>query len=396
MGTTAALIVAAGRGLRANCDGRGPKQYEHVGGTSVLGHTIRAFETHPGVGLIQVVIHAGDAALYAASVRSAGPQVLPPAIGGATRQASVHAGLEALAAHRPDRVLIHDAARPFVSKDVIARVIAACEGSHGAIAALPVSDTLKRAREDGAIAGTVDRVGLWAAQTPQGFGFQAILDAHRAATAADRSDFTDDAALAEWAGLAVSLVEGSSDNMKITTADDLSRADALLKSRQALVTRTGLGFDVHAFAAGDHVWLGGVRIPHTHTLDGHSDADVALHALTDALLGTIGDGDIGQHFPPSDPQWKGAASIRFLKDAARRVRERGGRVVNVDITVLAEAPRIGPHREAMQAAISAVLGCGPRDVGIKATTTETLGFVGRREGIAAMAVASVLLPLTPS
>ena len=393
MAKTAALIVAAGRGIRASRDGGGPKQYERIGGRTVLARTLKVFVAHPLVDQVLVVIHPDDAELYRGAIGEPGPKVLPPVAGGVTRQASVLAGLEALAAYALDRVLIHDAARPFVSSDVVSRVIAASGGEVGALAALPVSDTLKRAGDGVTVAGTVERAGLWAAQTPQGFGFQAILDAHRAAAKAGRSDFTDDAGLAEWAGLSVRLVEGSSDNMKITTADDLARADALLRARQSTATRTGLGFDVHAFAEGDAVWLGGVRIPHTHKLEGHSDADVVLHALTDALLGAIGDGDIGQHFPPSDPQWKGAASLLFLDDAVRRARARGGRVVNVDITVLAEAPRIGPHREAMQAVISRALGCGPRDVGIKATTTETLGFVGRREGIAAMAVATVLMPV---
>ena len=231
---------------------------------------------------------------------------------------------------------------------------------------------------------------MWRAQTPQGFHFDAILSAHRTAAAQGRDDFTDDAAVAEWAGIPVMLASGSSDNTKITTSADLIRANGA--QAQLLQTRTGLGFDVHAFAAGDHVWLGGVKILHTHKLDGHSDADVVLHALTDALLGTIGDGDIGQHFPPTDPKWKGVASVLFLEDAVRRVRGRGGRIVNADITVLAEAPRIGPHRLSMQTAIAAALGCRPLDVGIKATTTETLGFVGRREGIAAMAIATVSLP----
>lgn len=392
MGRTAALIVAAGRGVRAGRGGGGPKQYQTIGGSSVLGMAMGAFEMHPAVDLLQVVIHADDTELYRSAADRGGPKVLPPVTGGVTRQASVLAGLAALEAHTPDKVLIHDAARPFLTQDLVSRVIEACGDRGGAIAALPISDTLKRAGEGAVIAGTVARAGLWAAQTPQGFGFQAILAAHRAAATAGRGDFTDDAAIAEWAGLTVRLVEGTTDNMKITTADDLQRADALLGSRREMATRTGLGFDVHALVAGDHVWLGGVRIPHTHGLDGHSDADVALHALTDALLGTIGDGDIGQHFPPSDPQWKGARSIRFLEDAVRRVHQRGGRILNVDITILAEAPRVGPHREAMQAVISAALMCAPRDVGIKATTTETLGFVGRREGIAAMAVASVVLP----
>ena len=390
MNKTAALIVAAGRGTRAGGDGRGPKQFERIGGAPVLTHTLRAFCEHTDIDLVQVVIHTEDGALYreAAGGRS---KLQQPCAGGATRQASVLAGLEALAPHAPDNVLIHDAARPFVSPGIIERVIAALVTRTAAIAAVAVADTLKRAGSGGIVAATVERTGLWGAQTPQGFHFAAILDAHRRAAKAGRSDFTDDASIAEWAGIPVAIVEGSSDNMKITTGDDLTRADRMMSAARILVPRTGLGFDVHAFAPGDHLWLGGVAIPHTHKLDGHSDADVVLHALTDALLGAIGDGDIGQHFPPSDPQWKGVASILFLKDAVRRVHKNGGRVVNVDVTVLAEAPKIGPHREAMQAVIAGALGCEPRDVGIKATTTETLGFVGRREGIAAMAVATVVV-----
>ncbi len=389
MTTTAALIVAAGRGSRARgADGR-PKQYESLNGVPVLTHTLAPFERNSAIAWVQVVIHPDDAALYALATASF--ELLPPVTGGASRQASVLAGLEALAAQRPDRVLIHDAARPFVTPDLIDRVILALDTTSAAIAAEPMTDTLKRSTADGFIAETLHRAGLWRAQTPQGFDFPAILKAHRDAAAAGLDHFTDDAALAEWASLPIKLVPGSSDNTKITTPEDLIRA-ARFMTTPSLIPRTGLGFDVHAFAAGDHVWLGGVKIPHTHKLDGHSDADVVLHALTDALLGTIGDGDIGQHFPPSDPQWKGAASVRFLDDAVRRVRERGGRIVNADITVLAETPKIGPHREAMQVVIARALGVRARDIGIKATTTETLGFVGRREGIAAMAVATVLLP----
>lgn len=388
MTTTAALIVAAGRGTRARgADGR-PKQYEPVGGASILAHTLQAFAAHRQIGPIQVVIHADDQELYRAATQTF--SLCAPVTGGATRQASVHAGLEALTGDAPDHVLIHDAARPFVTESVLTRVLNALATHRGAIAADPVADTLKRAGTDGTIAETVDRAGLWRAQTPQGFHFATILEAHRQAAAIGRTDFTDDAALAEWAGIPVLLVAGSSANVKITTTEDLMTADRAFTGPS--YSRSGLGFDVHAFAPGDHVWLGGVAIPHTHKLDGHSDADVVLHALTDALLGTIGDGDIGQHFPPSDPKWKGAASILFLDDAVRRVRARGGRILNADITVLAEAPRIGPHRDAMQAVIAASLGCRPADVGIKATTTETLGFVGRREGIAAMAIATVVLP----
>jgi 2-C-methyl-D-erythritol 4-phosphate cytidylyltransferase/2-C-methyl-D-erythritol 2,4-cyclodiphosphate synthase len=263
----------------------------------------------------------------------------------------------------------------------------------GALAAEPVADTLKRAAPDGSIAETVDRTGLWRAQTPQGFDFATILALHRRAAAAGRDDFTDDAAIAEWAGVPVALVRGSAANSKITTSEDLVMADRLLRAAAPdLETRTGSGFDVHRFASGDHVWLCGVCLPHSQRLDGHSDADVGLHALTDAILGALGDGDIGQHFPPSDERWRGAASSVFLADAARRVAERGGRIVNADVTLLCEAPRIGPHREAMRAAIASILGIDVERVAVKATTTEGLGFTGRREGIAAMATASVQLP----
>ena len=392
MSKTAAVIVAAGRGVRASRDGAGPKQYERIGGVPVLSRVLQSLGSLSSIDLLQVVIHADDRDAYDRCSVTPGPKLLAPVTGGATRQASVLSGLEALGDRGVSRVLIHDAARPFVSPPVVERVLAALRSGPAAIAAVRVADTLKRASAEGCIAATVDRAGLWAAQTPQGFHYQAILDAHRAAAAAGRDDFTDDAAIAEWAGIPVKLVDGSTDNIKITTTDDLKRANHMLHSATVLIPRTGLGFDVHAFTSGDHVWLGGVRIPHTHALEGHSDADVVLHALTDALLGAIGDGDIGQHFPPSDPQWKGAASILFLKDAVRRVKLCGGEIMNADITVLAEAPRIGPHREAMQALIAAALGCTPRQVGIKATTTETLGFVGRREGIAAMAVATVAAP----
>ncbi|MGQ0457624.1 MAG: bifunctional 2-C-methyl-D-erythritol 4-phosphate cytidylyltransferase/2-C-methyl-D-erythritol 2,4-cyclodiphosphate synthase [Hyphomicrobium sp.] len=390
----AALIVAAGRGSRAARPGEAaPKQYAWLGGVQVLSRTIQAFADAPSITDIQVVIHADDAGHYRASAPGGEPRLLAPAIGGATRQESVRLGLEALASRQPDAVLIHDAARPFVDQETIERVVAALRGSPGAIAALPVSDTLKQADGGRAIARTIARDALWRAQTPQGFHFAAILKAHRDSAAAGLADFTDDAAVAEWAGLTVALVEGSEQNTKITTAEDLAMAEQRVASRAAaLETRSASGFDVHRFADGNHVWLGGVKISHTHRLDGHSDADVVLHALTDALLGAIGDGDIGQHFPPSDPQWKGAASILFLKDAARRVREREGRIINVDVTILAEAPKIGPHRAAMQAAIGAALGLSADRVGVKATTTEGLGFTGRREGIAAMATATVMLP----
>ena len=392
----AALIVAAGRGTRAAASSAGPKQYAPIGGRPVLRHTIKAFADHPGIDEVKVVIHKDDADLYAAAANGNAKKLSSPATGGATRQASVLNGLEALSASSPDLVLIHDAARPFVSTTTISKVIEALKDKPAALAALPVTDTLKRAADDGVVKDTVPSAGLWRAQTPQGFHFASILAAHRKAAEQGLDQFTDDAAIAEWAGFDVAIVEDTTGNIKLTTAEDLQLADRQMTSQNALEPRTGTGFDVHRFTDGDHVWLGGIKIPHTHKLEGHSDADVILHALTDALLGAIGDGDIGQHFPPSDPKWKGAASRLFLEDAARRVKDRGGRIVNVDITVLAEAPRIGPHRPAIQALIGEVLGLTTDRIGIKATTTEGMGFTGRREGIAAMASASVLLPSSVS
>ncbi|MEQ1671797.1 MAG: bifunctional 2-C-methyl-D-erythritol 4-phosphate cytidylyltransferase/2-C-methyl-D-erythritol 2,4-cyclodiphosphate synthase [Hyphomicrobium sp.] len=390
---TTALIVAAGRGTRAAAAGAAPKQYALLGGMSILRRTVLAFAGHPGIDHVAVVIHRDDRPLYDEAMAGLTAKLLAPVTGGATRQDSVRLGLEGLAASNPGTVLIHDAARPFVSHDVISGVIEALARAPGAIAALPVVDTLKQEAPGLLIAGTVSRDRLWRAQTPQGFKFSAIRDAHDRAHRDGAGGMTDDASVAEWAGVAVTIALGSEENIKLTTAEDLALAERHLSAVTACETRNGTGFDVHRFTDGDHVWLGGVKIPHTAKLDGHSDADVALHALTDALLGTIGDGDIGQHFPPSDPKWKGAASILFLRDAARRVAERGGRIVNVDVTILAEAPKVGPHRAAMQAVIGQALGLTVDRIGIKATTTEGLGFTGRREGIAAMASATVTLPI---
>ena len=387
--TTAALIVAAGRGTRAAAEGAPAKQYAALAGRSVLWHAVSPFAKHPDVAHVLVTIHPDDEALYESAV-SGLPKLLSPAMGGATRQVSVLAGLEALASLAPSRVLIHDAARPFVDAPLISRVLSALDTSPGALPALPVVDTLKRADASGRVAETVDRSSLYRAQTPQGFAFDAILAAHRKASAAGRTDLTDDVAVAEWAGLPVAVVAGSAGNTKLTTPEDLAMDTRVLAL--PMETRVGQGFDVHRFTAGDHVWLCGVRVPHSHGVEAHSDGDVALHALTDAILGALGDGDIGQHFPPSDPQWRGAASSRFLADAARRVAERGGRILNVDVTILAEAPRIGPHRDAMRAAIAGTLGVGVERVAVKATTTERLGFTGRREGLAALAVATLTLP----
>jgi 2-C-methyl-D-erythritol 4-phosphate cytidylyltransferase/2-C-methyl-D-erythritol 2,4-cyclodiphosphate synthase len=384
---TAALVVAAGRGIRAS--GPQPKQYSLVAGAPVLARTLAVFLDDPRIDLVQVVIGVADEELYAKAIAGlAGPKLLAPVPGGATRQASVRCGLEALRLHAPDHVLIHDAVRPFVSHDIIGRVIGALADTPGAIAAVPVADTLKRSGPDNRIAATLDRAGLWRAQTPQGFRFADILAAHEAAAAAGYEDLTDDAAVAEWAGLAVALVPGSEANRKLTTAEDLAMAD---NSQATLAdVRTGSGFDVHRLVAGDRVWLCGVDIPHTHALEGHSDADVGLHALTDALLGAIGDGDIGEHFSNSDPRWKNAPSHLFVADALARVRARGGKITSVDVTLLCEAPKIAPHRQAMRQRIAELLAIDPARVSVKATTTEGLGFIGRGEGIAALATATVV------
>jgi len=390
---TAAVIAAAGRGSRAAQDGSVPKQYATLGGRMVLAHALAAFTGHPGIDLVAAVIHPDDRDLYDRAAETLRGRLAPPVAGGATRQDSVRMGLEALAPRAPDLVLIHDAARPLVGAEVISRVLGALAAAPGAIAAEPVTDTLKQASPAGTIAGTIERAGLWRAQTPQGFRFGAILDAHRRAAAAGRRDFTDDAALAAWAGLDVALVMGSPRNIKLTTPDDLAIAERLMPAGAAeREPRTGTGFDVHRFAPGDHLWLCGVKVPHTHGLEGHSDADAALHALTDALLGALADGDIGLHFPPGDARWRGAQSRLFVEDAAARVRARGGKIANVDVTLLCEAPRIAPHREAMRRALAAMLGLDVSRVAVKATTTEGLGFTGRREGIAAMASATILLP----
>jgi 2-C-methyl-D-erythritol 4-phosphate cytidylyltransferase/2-C-methyl-D-erythritol 2,4-cyclodiphosphate synthase len=380
----ALLVVAAGRGERAG--GSLPKQYQAIAGSPLLAHTLAAFAPHPGIGPVQVVYDPAHHDLYAAAV--AGFDVLPPVAGGASRQESVRAGLEALAAHGPQAVLIHDAARPFVDRPLVDRVLAALDDGPAAIAALPVVDTLKRG-VDGHVAGTVDRSGLWRAQTPQGFRFDAILSAHRAAAG---QDLTDDAAVMEAAGIAVALVLGSEENVKVTTPEDIVRAERTLDARLSDV-RVGSGFDVHRFGPGDHVILCGVKVPHSNGLVGHSDADVGLHAITDAVLGAIAAGDIGQHFPPSDPRWKGADSAAFLAHAASLVADKGGRIAHVDLTVICERPKVGPHRQAMAERVAAILGLAPDRVAIKATTTEGLGFTGRSEGIAAQATATVRLPL---
>src|SRR5580698_3274737 len=384
----AAVIVAGGRGLRAGGDV--PKQYRELAGEPVIRPALSAFLDHPRIAAVQPVIHREDEAMFRAA--TAGLQkLLPPVWGGATRQASVRAGLEGLSDSGPGIVLIHDAARPFVPGALIERAIAAARQSGAAVPAVAIADTVKRINQSSIVIETLDRNQLRMVQTPQAFTFDLIIDAHRRAAAAGREDFTDDAALAEWAGHPVSVFEGDAGNVKLTTGDDFTRAEI---ARHAALgdVRTGNGFDVHAFADGDHVMLGGVRISHSRGVTGHSDADVALHALVDAILGAISDGDIGLHFPPSDPQWKGAASEKFLAFACERVRARSGVIAHLDVTVVCEAPRIGPHRDAMRARIAAIAGIGVDRVAIKATTSEKLGFTGRGEGIVAMATATVRLP----
>ena len=382
----AAIVVAAGRGVRAGSVT--PKQYRKVRGSPVIHRALSLFIDHPQVALVQPVIHRDDAAKFAEA--TAGLKLRAAAFGGATRQISVRAGLEALEKERPRIVLIHDAARPFTSPALISRAIAAGAGG-AAIPGLGLTDTIKEVDAGGCVVDTLDRNRLRAVQTPQAFLYDGLLEAHRRAFAAGRDDFTDDAALAEWAGIAVTVFEGEAGNMKLTTEEDFARLAAADWAALGDI-RTATGYDVHSFVEGDHVWLGGVRIPHPQSLSGHSDADAALHALVDAILGALADGDIGAHFPPTDPQWRGAPSYKFLAFAVDRVRQRGGRIAHLDITIVCEAPRIGPHRDAMRARIAEIAGIGIDRVAVKATTNEKLGFIGRREGIAAMATATIRLP----
>jgi 2-C-methyl-D-erythritol 4-phosphate cytidylyltransferase/2-C-methyl-D-erythritol 2,4-cyclodiphosphate synthase len=356
----------------------------------MLSRTLSLFAEHAEVSFVQAVIHPDDLELYRGIAQN-NAVLLPQTFGGATRQASVRAGLEALEARKPDIVLIHDAARPFASAQLVARAIAAAQTTGAAIPALPVTDTVKTVDALGYVDKTLDRASLRLVQTPQAFAFDALLAAHRRAAQAGREDFTDDAALAEWAGMKVSLFAGEPGNIKITNAEDFARAEAMQFVALGDV-RTGTGIDVHAFGAGNHVTLGGIRIPHQRSLIGHSDADVGLHALVDAILGALAEGDIGAHFPPSDPQWKAAASDRFFAFAVDRVAKRGGRIAHLDLTIVCEAPKIGPHRDAMRARIAELAQIGIGRVAVKATTSEQLGFTGRGEGIAAYATATVRLP----
>jgi 2-C-methyl-D-erythritol 4-phosphate cytidylyltransferase/2-C-methyl-D-erythritol 2,4-cyclodiphosphate synthase len=375
-----ALILAAGRGERLGS--ATPKQFLNLGGVPVLRRAVEAFLRHPRIAGVSVV---GDAEGCAAALAGLG---LAPAIaGGESRQASARAGLEALAAFAPEAVLIHDAARPLVPAAVIDAVLdALADGAEAAVPAVPVTDTLKRGA-GGLVGETVPREGLYRVQTPQGFRFGAILAAHRAAAG---RGLTDDAAVAEAAGLAVRLVAGSEENIKVTLPGDLARAEAL--AGLSLIPHIGTGFDVHRLVPGRPLVLCGVTVPHPLGLSGHSDADVGIHALCDALYGALAEGDIGTHFLPSEARWKDADSAAFLRHAAGRVTARGGRIANVDVTLICERPKIAPHAGAMRARLASLMGVSEGIVSVKATTTERLGFPGRGEGIAAQAAATVLLP----
>ncbi len=383
---TAVIIVAAGRGHRFGAEM--PKQFLRVRGEPILRHAVRAFAGHPRIDAVLPVIHPDDAELVADAL--AGLDYLAPVAGGAARQDSVRNGLEALSDMAPDLVLVHDAARPMVPHAVIDRVLAALQTQPGAVPALQVVDTLKRADANGGITETVPRDGLWRAQTPQGFHYDTLLAAHHAAAG---QEMTDDAAVMEAAGHAVAVVAGDDANLKVTTRDDLKKMERIMTDDAANIGgagfRIGSGFDVHRLGPGDHVTLCGVVIEHDRALIGHSDADVGLHAICDAIFGALGDGDIGSHFPPSDEQWRGAASDKFLIYACQRMRERSMAIANIDITLICERPKIGPHREAMRARVAEIAGVEHSRVSVKATTTEKLGFTGRGEGIAAQA--SVLL-----
>ena len=387
----AIVLVAAGKGVRAG--GPIPKQYAPLLGRPLLAHTIKALSALKAP--IQPVIGPGDAALFE-TVLAALPADLrtlcrTPVIGGDTRQASVLKGLEALSGAPPNIVLIHDGARCHPAADLLARAVEAARAHGAAIPGLTVSDTIKQIDTQGFVAQTPERATLRAVQTPQSFTYSLILKAHQNAAEGKIENLTDDGAVAEWAGHKVHLFPGDANNLKVTEASDFAKMESLM-SADLTDIRTGQGYDVHAFGPGDHVWLGGVKIPHTAALMGHSDADVLLHALTDAILGALADGDIGSHFPPSDPQWKGAASDQFLRYAVSLVGKRGGKIAHLDGTLICEAPKVGPHREAIRVRIAEICDLPLHRVAIKATTSEGLGFTGRREGIAAMALATLRLP----
>jgi 2-C-methyl-D-erythritol 4-phosphate cytidylyltransferase/2-C-methyl-D-erythritol 2,4-cyclodiphosphate synthase len=382
-GATIAIIVAAGRGERAGSPI--PKQFRTIGGKTVLAHAFDALAGHAGIDGVCLVIGAGQEQAVTDALGDRRP--LATVMGGATRQHSVRAAMEHLASvGAPARVLIHDAARPFLPFMVIDRLIRALDGAKGAIPVLPVVDTIVRG--ESSLGEVLDRSELNRVQTPQAFDFSQILAAHRLWNA--DNDATDDAQILRAAGHDVTLVLGDRKLEKLTLPEDFAAAERVFANSRSI--RTGMGYDVHRLVAKEELWLCGIQVPHDKGLSGHSDADVALHALVDALLGALAEGDIGSHFPPSDPQWRGAASWRFVEFARQRVEARGGTISHIDLTIICEAPKIGPHRDAMRARIAELLGVGLNRVSVKATTTERLGFTGRGEGIAAQAVATLSLP----
>lgn len=388
--TVAAVIVAGGSGLRAG--GERPKQYQLIGGKPVIWWTCRTFLGHPAIDHVQAVIGAGHEEMFTAATE--GLDLGPPVIGGATRQDSCRIGIEAVGRHRPAKVLIHDAARPFAAPELIGDVIGWLDRFPAVVPGLPVAETLKFA-PGGIVSRTVDRAAIWSAQTPQGFHYDGILAAYRKAEAEKTQNLTDDASVAEQAGIAIAMISGRLENRKLTTAEDIRIADRDMTASQYQSLpdiRVGQGIDIHPFSEGSGVTLCGITIPHSQGLKGHSDADAAMHALTDAILGAIGEGDIGIHFPPSDPQWKGAPSRIFLERAIELLEEKGGRLANADVTILAEVPKIAPHVPEMKAFLSPFLRLAPDRIAIKATTMERLGAIGRKEGIMAFATVTVRLP----
>lgn len=385
-----AIIVAAGRGERAGGLIDGPKQYRMIGNRPIIARTIEKFQQHSGISHVIIVTHFDDDALIASALEELDQDTISIVHGGATRQQSVLNGLKAATKFNPDFVLIHDGARPFVEAPLINGVLnALSKGQNAVLPANAVTDTLKRSNQDMIIKDTVSRENLYAAQTPQGFNFETILSAHLKAEALERFNYTDDCALVEWNDDQVFIVDGTQDNIKLTTMEDIKMANEKLMPVFADV-RTGNGYDVHQLVDGDHVTLCGIDIPHNKSLSGHSDADVALHALTDALLATCGEGDIGDHFPPTDPKWKGAASYIFLEHAAKIIRDHGGIITNADVSLIAEQPKIGPHRQKMRESLAKILGIDVVRCSVKATTNEKIGFIGREEGIAAIATATVV------
>ncbi|MEN3930840.1 bifunctional 2-C-methyl-D-erythritol 4-phosphate cytidylyltransferase/2-C-methyl-D-erythritol 2,4-cyclodiphosphate synthase [Microvirga sp. W0021] len=389
---TGVIIVAAGRSARLGGDL--PKQYRLLGGKSVLERTLECFLSHEAIAKIQVVIHQDDLALYNQAIAEISihkHKLCPPVWGGATRQESVYAGIKAL--QSVDVVLIHDAARPNVSAELINRAINSVQNDIAAVPGTPVTDTIKQVDDNGRVIATPDRNALRAVQTPQAFRQAVLQQAHHDAQTLGRNDFTDDGALMEWAGHSVTVFEGDPLNIKLTYQADFEKMEQTLEHEgHHMITRTGLGYDVHALTEGDHVWIGGVKIPHNKGVLAHSDGDVVLHALTDAVLGAIADGDIGTHFPPSDPQWKGASSDRFLAFACQRVRDRGGIIDHLDTAMMCEAPKLSPYREEIRKRIAEIAGIPESSVSIKATTMEKLGFIGRHEGLAAQSVATIRIP----